>query len=294
MNFLSFLQELRHDPIGRNLVLTAATATVPFANQNGSPSSNVAGFSKVLDFIAIMNYDIWGPWSPTVGPNAPLDDTCAAANNQAGSGVSAVKLWNKAGIPRNQIVLGVPSYGHSFRVLRQNAFKPGSTTVLTPYPKFDANNPPSGDSWDNSTGTDVCGAKQSVGGIVNFWGLIQLGYLNSNGMPKKGIAYAFDNCSQTVSDYESTRHSFPDKLLQPFVYNQTTQVMVSFDNAQVCPLFAERFPCKLMINLLIQSFAAKGRFIKSTGLRGFAMWEAGGDYNNILINSIRHAAGFKY
>jgi chitinase len=36
-----------------------------------------------------------------------------------------------------------------------------------------------------------------------------------------------------------------------------------------------------------QSFAAKGNFIKNKGLRGFAMWETGGDQNNILINSIR-------
>ena len=47
--------------------------------------------------------------------------------------------------------------------------------------------------------------------------------------------------------------------------------MVSYDNAQ--------------------SFAAKGKFIHSNGLAGFAMWEAGGDYNDILLNSIRSALG---
>jgi chitinase len=200
---LSFLQELRKDPKGKQLILTAATATVPFANQNGKPSVNVAGFSKVLDFIAIMNYDIWGPWSPTVGPNAPLNDACAIAGNQAGSGVSAVKLWNKAGIPINQIVLGVPGYGHSFRVLRKDAFRPGSTTVLASYPKFNAADIPVGDSWDDAAGTDVCGAVQSAGGNINFWGLIQQGYLNIDGTPKKGIVHAFDNCSQTVSTSRS-------------------------------------------------------------------------------------------
>lgn len=48
--------------------------------------------------------------------------------------------------------------------------------------------------------------------------------------------------------------------------------MVSFDNAQ--------------------SFAAKGSFIKSKGLRGFSMWETGGDSDNILVTSVRKAAGF--
>lgn len=47
--------------------------------------------------------------------------------------------------------------------------------------------------------------------------------------------------------------------------------MVAFDNAQ--------------------SFAAKGKFVKSKGMRGFAMWEAGGDSNDILLDSIRKAVG---
>ena len=48
--------------------------------------------------------------------------------------------------------------------------------------------------------------------------------------------------------------------------------MVSYDNAE--------------------SYAAKGKFIKESNLRGFAMWEAGGDYKDILLNSILSAAGF--
>jgi len=37
------------------------------------------------------------------------------------------------------------------------------------------------------------------------------------------------------------------------------------------------------------SFTAKGMYIKNNGLRGYAMWEAGGDYNNILIDAISSA-----
>lgn len=61
-------------------------------------------------------------------------------------------------------------------------------------------------------------------------------------------------------------------IFQPYVYNETSEVMVSFDNAQ--------------------SFAVKGDYIKQTGLRGFAIWEAGGDFNDILLDSIRYTAGF--
>ncbi|KAF8165592.1 endochitinase [Crassisporium funariophilum] len=254
-NFLSFLQELRKDKLGSTLILSAATATYPFIGPDGSSLSDVSGFSKVLDFIAIMNYDIWGPWSATVGPNAPLNDTCAASENQAGSAVSAVQKWTKAGIPLSQLVLGVPSYGHSFRVRKADAFVKGSNTTLAPHPAFDGNDRPKGDSWDDGAGVDVCGNAQLAGGNVNFWGMMELGYLNSDGTPKSGIAYRFDTCSQT-----------------PYAYNPETEIMVSFDDKR--------------------SSAAKGKFIKDTGLRGFATWEAGGDSDNILLDSIRKSAGF--
>lgn len=50
------------------------------------------------------------------------------------------------------------------------------------------------------------------------------------------------------------------------------EVVVSFDNAR--------------------SFTAKGKYIKETGLKWFAMWEAEGNYDDILLDSIRSMAGF--
>jgi len=35
-----------------------------------------------------------------------------------------------------------------------------------------------------------------------------------------------------------------------------------------------------------KAFEAKGDFIKSSNLRGFAMWETGSDSNDILLDSI--------
>ncbi|KAG6888903.1 hypothetical protein C0992_007142 [Termitomyces sp. T32_za158] len=195
-----------------------------------------------------MNYDIWGPWSPTVGPNSPLDDSCATPANRVGSATSAVAKWTKAGFPANQLVLGVPGHGHSYRVHQSKAFP------LTSYPSFDASSPPVGDSWDDAGGKDVCGNVQVQGGNINFWGLIEKGFLNDDGSVKAGISSAYDKCSQT-----------------PYVYNPKTEIMVAYDNPQ--------------------SFAAKGSFIKKQALAGFYMWEAGGDFNNILIDSIRHTVG---
>ncbi|KAJ6538474.1 glycoside hydrolase family 18 protein [Mycena vulgaris] len=253
-NFLAFLQELRADPFGSKLILSAATAIVPFTDSDGNPSADVSAFSKVLDYIAIMVYDINGPWSAVVGPNAALNDSCAPPDVQAGSAVSAVSAWTAAGMPLDQIVLGVPSYGHSFPVAKSDAFENDSETLAL-YPPFDSSKSPAGDAWDDEPGVDECGVFESQGGVINFWGLIQQGYLQADGTPKKAVPFLFDKCTQTS-----------------YVYNETTEVMISFDNAQ--------------------SFAAKGKFIKSQGLAGFAMWEAGGDSDDILLDSIRESAGF--
>jgi GH18 family chitinase len=36
---------------------------------------------------------------------------------------------------------------------------------------------------------------------------------------------------------------------------------------------------------------AKGNYINNAGLAGFAMWEAGGDSNNILLDAISLGSG---
>ncbi|TFY78393.1 hypothetical protein EWM64_g5618, partial [Hericium alpestre] len=68
-NFLSLLQALRADPTGSKLILTAAVAGSPWPDANNNPSTNLTGFASTLDYIAIMNYDVFGPFSATAGPN---------------------------------------------------------------------------------------------------------------------------------------------------------------------------------------------------------------------------------
>ncbi|KAG2074128.1 chitinase [Suillus decipiens] len=250
-NFLAFLQELRKNPVAAKLVLSAAVSVLPFYDATGDHSTDVSGFAKVLDYIVIMNYDVWGSWLPNVGPNSPLNDTCAVSTQQQGSAVSAVEAWTKAGIPVDQIVLGVPAYGHSFSVPPSDAFTPGKKE-LAAYPSFNASNQPLGDAWDNTGSVDACGVFEGPGGTFNFWGLIDAGFLTKEGKVADGIYYRYDTCSQT-----------------PYVYNEASQVMISFDN--------------------VESFAAKGNYIKNTKLRGFAMWEAASDYNDMLLDSIIQA-----
>ena len=193
-----------------------------------------------------MNYDVYGSFSPSVGPNAPLNDSCAPSPQ--GSAVSGVKSWTDAGFPHHKIVLGVAGYGHSFHVNSSSAFN-GSAKVH-PYVPFDKSQQPAGDKLDSTAGdTDVCGNPTVVGGVFNFWGLIYGGFLNAEGKPAKGIDYAFDNCSQTVSDLRRARNSDINIATQPFVYNQTSQVMVSYDNDRSFSMA----PLLLLLNLSIHN-----------------------------------------
>ena len=161
-----------------------------------SPHLAVCSF-YLLHCAEIMNYDVWGSWSPDVGPNAPLNDSCSPAAKQQGSAVSAVNSWSKAGFPLSQMILGVPSYGHSFHVNHRSAIDESGNMKL--YARFDKSQQPAGDKWDSTPGAvDECGNPTVTGGLFNFWGLIDAGFLQSDGTVAKGIKYGFDDCSMTV------------------------------------------------------------------------------------------------
>jgi chitinase len=58
-NYLTFLQDLRA-ALPADALITTATQVWPFADDQGNPLTDVSGFAEVLDWILIMNYDIWG------------------------------------------------------------------------------------------------------------------------------------------------------------------------------------------------------------------------------------------
>ncbi|EAU81461.1 endochitinase [Coprinopsis cinerea okayama7 len=210
-NFLAFLQELRQDPTGGKLMLTAAVGLLPFVGSDGQPMSDVSGFAEVFDFIAIMAYDVWGAWSPTVGPNAPLQDSCAA--NGVGSVASSVAAWTGAGFPANKLVLGVPAYGRSYYVDPANALS--AAGELTPYAQFDKSKQPLGEGETGEQTVDQCGVASGPSGLFNFAGLVDAGYLNPDGTAAEGMVYLCDQCSET-----------------PFVYQKDTGTMITYDDAE--------------------------------------------------------------
>jgi chitinase len=202
-NFLALLQDIRKDPAGQNLYLSAAVSTTPFAGPDGKPITDVSQFASVLNHLTIMNYDTNGQWSTGVGPNAPLDDSCSSF--PTGSATKALKAWTDAGFPAEQIVLGVPAYGHSFNVTPANALN--SSGNLASWPAFT--------KAPLTSTLDQCGNAEPEVDTLTFSDLITKGYLNDDGTPASGVKHLFDNCSQT-----------------PFLYDGTKQLMVSYDDPQ--------------------------------------------------------------
>ena len=58
-NFLEFLSLLRGTlpPTAR---ISAAVQATPFADATGQPMKDVQSFANILDWLLIMNYDVWG------------------------------------------------------------------------------------------------------------------------------------------------------------------------------------------------------------------------------------------
>ncbi|KZV73512.1 glycoside hydrolase family 18 protein [Peniophora sp. CONT] len=259
-NLVALVQELRNSTTGQNLILTSTVSGALWNSTQASNDTNIVALADALDYISIMNYDVFGSFSSFAGPNAPLNDTCASqAQQDAGfSAVRAVQAWNDAGVPLDKLVLGIPTYGHSYAVSPENATSDNFATLNT-HPNFDNTLHPLGsqDNGSNETFVDVCGVTNFASGAWDFAGLVDAGYLDATGAfnsEKTSAHWMFDECAQT-----------------PMLYDEDAQVWISYDDPQ--------------------SFRAKGEFIKDMGLRGFASFEAYGDVQDAMLDAVRSGAG---
>jgi chitinase len=107
-NLVLFLRQLRA-ALPPDALLTAA---VPPSVYRTASNSFVRAFSSILDYILLMNYDVWGESSSQPGPNAPLSDACGNSTQPDESVQGGVNAWARAGFLREKILLGVPNYGY--------------------------------------------------------------------------------------------------------------------------------------------------------------------------------------
>ncbi|KIK68013.1 glycoside hydrolase family 18 protein [Collybiopsis luxurians FD-317 M1] len=197
-NFFLFLQLLRSS-ISRGIKITAAVSQTPFVGRDGHPMKDVAQFAKVLDWITLMNYDVWQS-SPSPGPNAPLSDGCHNSSQPEASAASAIKQWSAAGFPEAQQVLGVPFYGYL------------SDSTVTRLRSRDSNVPSRALADDgNRTGSVMFGNLVKQGILALVW--------SSSGKPTFSGAGEFrrywDACSST-----------------PYLRSQVTNQVIAYDDPE--------------------------------------------------------------
>ncbi|KAG0146201.1 hypothetical protein CROQUDRAFT_44730 [Cronartium quercuum f. sp. fusiforme G11] len=255
-NLLAFLERLRMK-LGPSARLSAAVPVQGFDGPDGQPLKDHSAFGKVLDYITIMAYDIYGPgWAKYSGPNAPLYDTCSDPANKF-SAQRAIDTWVRTGFPASKIILGVPSYGYGYTTLspklKQTRFAGSGLGSSLYYQEVSPTVPPGGvtSGASDPAGTDACGNPTGNGGNWLFRELIETQKLSKN--TRKGLnGYTryYDACSRT-----------------PFLFHSESKNLISYDD----PL----------------SLAKKATLAKVHGLAGVNVFDTTGDTkDSILLKSI--------
>ncbi|KAF5388225.1 hypothetical protein D9615_000516 [Tricholomella constricta] len=252
-NFVLFLRRLRAVlPPGARI--TAAAQTVPFTDPSGEPMQDVSQFAELLDWLLLMNYDVWSS-SPNPGPNAPLYDGCQNSTQPEANAVAAYNKWTSAGFPASQLVLGLPTYGYisssdatSLRQRRSPSrqSRKGGSNQFDPVVK-------------------VVGEDGQSEGQVLFRELVRQGALVQTQPTDVNNSAYFDGAGGFERHWDSCSST-------PYLRSASTHQIVAYDDPE--------------------SLGKKAAFAKETGLLGVNLFDTHGDTDQWdLTVTVRKALG---
>ncbi|XP_019369835.1 PREDICTED: acidic mammalian chitinase-like [Gavialis gangeticus] len=91
------------------------TAAVAAGLSNIEAGYQIAELGKYLDFFHVMTYDFHGSWDGFTGENSPLYKGPADKGSYIYFNVDyAMNYWKSNGAPAEKLVVGFPTYGHTF------------------------------------------------------------------------------------------------------------------------------------------------------------------------------------
>ncbi|XP_056675180.1 acidic mammalian chitinase isoform X2 [Monodelphis domestica] len=91
------------------------TAAVAAGISNIESGYDIPQLSQYLDFIHVMTYDLHGSWEGYTGENSPLYKNPSDTGSNAYLNVDyAMNYWKDHGAPAEKLIVGFPSYGHTF------------------------------------------------------------------------------------------------------------------------------------------------------------------------------------
>ncbi|EEP81862.1 conserved hypothetical protein [Uncinocarpus reesii 1704] len=115
VNYLLFLFVLWGDLPSEKSLSIAAPASYWYLKQ-----FPIDLMSQVVDYIVYMTYDLHGQWDykiPFVNPGCPNSmGNCLRSHVNLTETTNALAMVTKAGAPSNKIIVGVSSYGRSFKM----------------------------------------------------------------------------------------------------------------------------------------------------------------------------------
>ncbi|XP_066142849.1 acidic mammalian chitinase-like [Euwallacea fornicatus] len=117
-NYITLLKEIKSLFNEKGWLLTAAVSS-----DVESHGYNVAEMLNYLDFINIMTYDFYGPWSQYTGENSPLYASSVESEWEKShlNVASAASNWVNAGAPKDRLTVGTGFYGRSFTLVDANS-----------------------------------------------------------------------------------------------------------------------------------------------------------------------------
>ncbi|XP_047640986.1 oviduct-specific glycoprotein isoform X2 [Phacochoerus africanus] len=128
-NFLFLLEELllafRREAqltMRPRLLLSAAVSADPHVIQK---AYDVRLLGRLLDFINVLSYDLHGSWEKVTGHNSPL----FSLSDDPKSSAYTMNYWRKLGAPPEKLLMGFPTYGRTFRLLKASKNELGAEAV---------------------------------------------------------------------------------------------------------------------------------------------------------------------
>lgn len=130
-NFISLIRELKNALSPYSLLLTAAVSA---GKHTIDSAYEVPALASIFDQVHLMAYDLHGAWESFTGLHAPL---FANPNYDLGENLWlntnwSVNYWLSQGVPRSNLILGMPLYGRGWIIANSdnNGFYAAATDGL--------------------------------------------------------------------------------------------------------------------------------------------------------------------
>uniref|UniRef100_A0A8C4ZJ56 chitinase n=1 Tax=Gadus morhua TaxID=8049 RepID=A0A8C4ZJ56_GADMO len=101
------------------LMLTAAVSAGKGTIDSGY---QISAIGAILDYFHVMTYDFHGSWEHNVGENSPLYKGPSDQGSMVYFNVDyAMNYWKSNGVPAEKLLVGFPTYGHTFKLASSNS-----------------------------------------------------------------------------------------------------------------------------------------------------------------------------